>query len=121
VRDGIGIKAIALAAAICAASPAAAGQSRAVLSVSAIVTPSCRVVHQPHAQPAPQVACSTGTGFSTMTSARHGEQPLEQAAALLGAPVRSGEGVRFTAALEAGDGDQSPAAAPATQYLTISY
>jgi hypothetical protein len=117
-------RAIALAtgAMLCAAtSPAAAEQSRAMLSVTAIVAPTCQVVHRPEAQPAPQVACSTGAGFSTMTSTRHGEQPLERATAILGAPVRNAAGVSFTSAQQPADGGSAATAAPATQYLTISY
>jgi hypothetical protein len=114
--------ALATAAMLCAAaSPAAAEQSRAVLSVTAIVAPTCQVIHRPQAQPAPQVACSTGAGFSTMTSARRGEQPLERATTILGAPVRNAAGISFTSAHQPADGGGDAAAAPATQYLTISY
>jgi hypothetical protein len=121
VKHGFEISAIGLAAAaaLCAAAPAAASEARAVLSVSAIVSPACQVVHRADARPAPQVACSTGAGFSTMTSPRLGDRPIERAAAILGAPVRSADGVLLTGTVQSADARQDEA--QASQFLTITY
>lgn len=105
---------------LCAASPASAGQARAVLSVSATVTPSCQVARL-EGEPSPLVACSSGAAFSTRTSAGHDERPLEQASDILGAPVRSGERVAFTGAVQPADAHDAEGSEPATRYLTVSY
>ncbi|HEX8192550.1 MAG TPA: hypothetical protein VF552_06580 [Allosphingosinicella sp.] len=103
-----------------AAASSTAGQSRASLSVSAIVAPSCRIETQSPARHA--VACSAGTAFSAATVAHRDETPLSDAAAILGAPARGSRGIEFAApvrpaaALAAEGGHDT-----ATRYLTITY
>lgn len=125
---GIGAKAIATAvrlggaALVLVTSPApaaAAGQARAVLSVTATVVPACSIERGPTASP--DIACSSGATVTTKTSARHDEQPLDEAAAILGAPVlRSGD-VIFTAPVRAASALAPGAGANQPQYLTITY
>lgn len=104
-------------------APAAAEQARAVMSVTAIVAPACSVALDPTGRPQPAIACSTGASVSTMTARRHNAQPLVEAEALLGTPVRRGGAVVFTASAaprapaEAG----SHGAGGSTRYLTITY
>ena len=124
VRDIARIARIAAAglALLAAAAPtqAAAAENRAALSVSATVTPSCQIDRESAARHA--IACSAGTSFSTATVAHRDEKPLSDAAAILGAPVRSERGIQFAAAvrpaaaLAAATADEA-----ATRYLTITY
>jgi hypothetical protein len=107
-----------------AGAPAAAEQARAVLAVSALVAPSCAVERRPAARHTAAIACSTGASVSTMTASSHGEQPLEEAEALLGAPLRQNGDVVFTAPLHTGASSTRESAATtagATRYLTITY
>lgn len=101
-----------------AAAPAAAGQSRAVLSVSAVVTPSCQIEREGAGRSA--VACSAGTRFSTATIASHEERPLDEAAAILGGPARGTHGVEFAAPIRATVEASSPEDR-AVRYHTITY
>ncbi len=126
VFRGIGSgPAIGPAAAACCAlaalpSPAAAADARAVLTVTATVLPACAVAQRPGARHNADIACSTGARLGTMTSASNDEQPLREAAALLGRPLRSDGSVRLTAPV-------APASATAgtveggTRYLTVTY
>ena len=121
-RAKAGLAALAAAALLAAGSPAAAERAQAVLSVTAIVAPSCQVAHRPAARHAADIACSTGTLFSTMTATSHGEQPLDDATAILGAPVRGEDGVRFTAPLQPASNDgKNDDGDGGTRYLTITY
>ena len=105
-----------------AASPAAAaGEARATMSVSARVLPGCRVAQEPAAGPRADIACSSGTSFSTMTATREAEQPLDQAAAILGRPVRDGGAIRFTSAVQPAAAAGEGAGASGTRYLTVTY
>jgi hypothetical protein len=105
-----------------AATPAAAGQSHATLSVSAIVTPSCRIDRQPATAHNAEIACSTGTSFSSATVNRADERPLHEAALILGAPDRSRTGIAFAGPVQpANAADASAAADAAPRYLTITY
>lgn len=109
---------------ILASAPAAAGQARAVMTVSATVAPVCSVALQPSARDRAEIACSSGAEVSTMTAGRHDEQPLQEAEALLGAPVRRGGAVVFTAppASDApGAATTADPAEPTARYLTITY
>jgi len=122
VGHAIGLTRIAAAALLLlfAAAPAAAGQSRAVLAVTAIVAPSCQIAREDAARHA--VACSVGTRFSTATMARHDERPLDEAAAILGGPVRGARGVAFAAPVQPSAPAATHAHDPgATRYLTITY
>lgn len=104
-----------------AAAPAAAApgdQRRAVMAVSAIVAPSCQVAHRAEAGSA--VACSSGTRVSTLTAAS-GEKPLNDAAAILGAPARGPRGIEFSAPVRAASADTGKGDDAATRYLTITY
>ena len=109
----------AAACLLAAAAPAAAGQARAILTVTATVAPACSVDRRPAARYGADIACSTGANVSTRTAARHDERPLEEAATILGAPVRSSAGIAFTAPARAASSE--PADPGATRYLTISY
>ena len=112
--------AAALAAGCALPSAAAAGEARAVLSVTAEVLPACSVAQRPAQRHAADVACSAGARVSTMTTAYGDEQPLREAAAILGTPVLRGGQVRLTAPV-------APAAATAAavengaRYLTVTY
>jgi hypothetical protein len=101
-----------------AAAPAAAGQARAVLSVSAVVTPGCQIERGDAARPA--VACSAETRFSTATVARRDEKPLDEAASILGTPARGTRGIEFAAPVRASAAVYAPEAS-STRYLTITY
>ena len=123
-RDIAGLARIAAAgfALLLAASPsqAAASDARATLSVSAIVAPSCRIDSESAARHA--VACSAGTSFSTATVAHRDEKPLSDAAAMLGAPVRSARGIEFAAPVRpAAVASAGSTGEAATRYLTITY
>ena len=109
----------AAACLLAAATPAAAGQARAILTVTATVAPACSVERRPAARHGADIACSTGAKVSTRTATRHDERPLDEAATILGSPVRSSGGVAFTAPARAASPE--PADPGATRYLTISY
>jgi len=113
VKSGIAVSALAL---VFATAPAEAGQARAVMSVTAIVSPACSVALRESAA----MACSTGASVSTITTARPDEQPLAQAEALLGRPVRRGRAIAFTTRVAPA---QPPKAGvqPGLRYLTITY
>lgn len=120
IAQGAGL---AVLASLLGAAPAEAERARATLSVTATVVPACAIRNQSGAGHA--VACSSGARVATMTARRHDEQPLDEAAAALGAPVRRGGGVVFTAPLrlpadEAGT-DGEKAGGPQRRYLTITY
>jgi hypothetical protein len=102
------------------AAPAAAEQARAVLAVTATVVPTCSIEHRPAARYSADIACSTGATVTTKTAARHDAQPLDEAASLLGAPVRRSGGVVFTAPVRAASA-AAAAEAGQPQYLTITY
>lgn len=105
-----------------ASAPAAAEQARAVLSVSAVVTPACAVDRGRAARSSVAVACSSGASVSTMTATRHDEQPLDEAAEILGAPMRRDGGVVFTAPVRAAaQTNAAKAADGGTRYLTVTY
>jgi hypothetical protein len=118
----IGMSRLAAAAGImlAAALPtaAAAEQTRATLSVSAVVQPSCRI--DGRSAGAQGVACSSGERIPAATIAYRDEKPLEDAAAMLGAPTRGARGIEFGASAR-------PAAAQSnedrgtTRYLTLTY
>lgn len=110
--------AAAACAFLLAAAPASAGEIRATLSVAAVVAPSCRVGRRPAATA--EIACSTGASVSTWVAARADERPLDEAATMLGAPVRSDGRVRFTSAAP-GPVPAAAAGGDATRYLTITY
>ncbi|MEA3018248.1 MAG: hypothetical protein QOI38_2970 [Sphingomonadales bacterium] len=101
------------------ATPAAAEAARATLSVTATVVPACAVRNQSDTGHA--VACSSGARVATMTARRHDEQPLDEAAAILGAPVRRSGDVVFTGPLRAPAPEGDPAAETQPRYLTITY
>jgi len=107
-------------AALLVAAPAAAEQARAVLSVTAVVAPACAVAHEGGSRHT--VACSTGASVSTMTARRHDEQPLDEAAAILGAPVRRGGDVVFTASVRTPAADAAATSGTGdARYLTITH
>ncbi len=101
-------------------APAAAGQSRAVMSVTAVVAPACSVAAHPSLHRRADIACSTGASVSTLTAEHHGDRPLLEAEARLGRPVRRGRAIVFTS---------SARRAPVLQrivdngvrYLTVTY
>lgn len=103
------------------ATPAAAGQARASLSVTATVVPACAI--RQHSGAGHAVACSTGARVTTMTARRHDEQPLHEASAILGGPVRRGGDVVFTAPLRLppADADEVKAGEAQQRYLTLTY
>lgn len=129
VTQGPGAKAIATAVRLAgpafvllfSAAPAAAnGEARAVLSVTATVVPACSVEREPAGRYGAAIACSTGATVTTRTARGHDERPLDEASAILGAPLRRRGDVVFTAPVRAA----SPAAAGAParpQYFTITY
>jgi hypothetical protein len=104
---------------VSASAPAAAEQARAILSVTAIVAPACAIRRAPAREPGAAIACSTGATVSTMTASRHDEQPLDEAAAILGQPVRRGRGVAFTA--PARSAAATARGGGGTRYLTLTY
>lgn len=121
----IGMSRFAAAAGIllAAAVPgvAAAEQSRATLSVSATVQPSCRI--DGRSAGAQGIACSTGERIPAATIAYRDEKPLDDAAAMLGAPTRGARGIEFGGPAR----PSSDSAAPSnedrgtTRYLTLTY
>lgn|GEM_PF-3546553 len=114
---------IAVATAVLLGSaPAAAEQARAVMSVTAVVAPACSVAINRSARSQPAIACSTGAAVSTMTAGDHDDQPLAEAEALLGAPVRRGRAIVFTASPAVQLSDEARTAdASGTRYLTVTY
>lgn len=100
---------------------AAAEQARATMSVSATVQPSCRI--DGRSAGAQGIACSTGEHIPAATIAYRGERPLDDAAAMLGAPTRGARGIEFTGPARS----SSDSAAPSnedrgtTRYLTLTY
>jgi hypothetical protein len=129
VTVGVGAKAIAAAARLAGAalvllaalpSTATAGEARAVLTVTATVVPACSVEHREAARHRADVSCSTGATVTTRTAGRHDERPLDEAAAILGTPLRRSGGVVFTGPVRSASA--SPAGEPGRpQYLTITY
>ncbi|MEA3042120.1 MAG: hypothetical protein QOC65_1609 [Sphingomonadales bacterium] len=111
---------LAVLASLLGATPAAAEDVRATLSVTATVVPACAIRN--HSERGHAVSCSTGARVATMTARRHDEQPLDEAAAILGAPVRRSGDVVFTAPprLPADEADEK-AGEPQQRYLTITY
>jgi hypothetical protein len=99
-----------------AATPAAANEVRSTMSVSAWVEPTCGIGPSD-----PSIPCSAGPGFSAMTAARADERPLDEAAAILGAPVRDGEAVRLTAPVRPSRRALEAAEPAPTSYRTITY
>jgi hypothetical protein len=70
----------------------------------------------------PAATCSRPTPFQTKISTDPGEQPLTEAAQILGAPERSDEGLRFIAPLRAASSLPAPVeASDEVTYRTISY
>ena len=94
-----------------------------MLAVSATVVPSCQVERRAATPHSAAIACSTGASVSTRTATRHDEQPLDEAAEILGEPVRREGSIFFTSAVRpASDepaGDAPGDAAP--RYLTVTY
>lgn len=119
-RAALGAVLLLLAA---APAPAAAREARAVLSVTATVVPSCRIEHRPAARHQAEMACSTGAGAATSTVGGHGERPLAEAAAILGAPARGTRGIEFAAPVQAlvAEAEIQGADEGRARYLTISY
>lgn len=119
VATGVGLAGLAL---LLGATPASAEQARTSLSVTATVVPACAI--RQHSGAGHAVACSTGARVTTMTARRHDEQPLHEASAILGSPVRRGGDVVFTAPLRLPAGDAAEAKLGDTQqqrYLTLTY
>lgn len=105
-----------------AALPSKAGQARAILSVTAVVAPSCRIDRDATSVHRADIACSAGASVSSATVHRAGEQPLAAAAAILGEPGRSRTGIAFAAPVQPASGGEPQVAAEAgTRYLTITY
>lgn len=99
------------------AAPPAAGDVRATMAVTVEVVTSC-VAGPARSTP----ICSRPTRFETKISAHPGDQPLAEAAEMLGAPERSDDGLRFNAPVRTVSTLPAPAAAPdAITYRTISY
>ena len=118
ITAGAGVAALAL---LFGAAPAAAEQVRATLSVTATVVPVCTVRQRSGSGHA--VACSPGASVATMTARRHDEQPLDEAAAILGAPVLRRGDVVFTAPVRVPAADASEEKEDGLQqrYLTVTY
>ena len=95
-------------------SPAAAEQARAILSVTATVLPTCQVSAGGGETDA-QVQCSSGTSWTSATATRTGTRPLDQAASILGAPMR--DSGRVVLSGDAGAAQRTGT----TSYLTITY
>lgn len=108
----------AATAAFLSAAPAGAAELRGSLGVRVEVVTSCRA-----AAARPRTACSHPMPVRTTTAARADERPLDEAAALLGAPVRGARGVRFTAPVRrvAAETEGEAPAAAAILFHTISY
>jgi hypothetical protein len=104
---------------LAAAAPAAAEQSRATLSVTAVVAPACRV--EAGQGPDRSVACSPGTSFSAATVTRRDERPIDAAAAILGAPARGARGIMFAGPVQAPAAASEAASPGGTRYLTLTY
>ena len=105
---------------LAAAPAAAAEQPRTSLSVTATVAPACKI--DGDAVERPSIACSTGATHSTMTAARADEQPLHEAAAMLGAPMRrDGGGIVFTAPVRAASTVDTGSVEAGARYLTVTY
>lgn len=104
----------ALLAAALFPAPAAAEQARAILSVTATVLPTCQV--SAGASAGPEVRCSSGTSWTSATATRTGSRPLDQAASILGAPVRDSGRVVLS-----GDAGAAQRTTGTTSYLTITY
>jgi hypothetical protein len=99
------------------ASPAAAAEIRAAMAVTVEVVTRCVVGPTGSA-----ATCSRPIPFQTTISAHPGEQPLAEAARILGAPERSDGGLRFGAPLRAASPLPAPVeAADRVTYRTISY
>jgi hypothetical protein len=115
---GIGLAALAL---LLGATPAAAEEARTTLSVTATVVPACSIRQRSGAQHL--VACSNGARIATMTARHHDEQPLEDAAAILGTPVRRRGSVIFTrpVRIQSPHSAERKSADSQPRYLTITY
>lgn len=99
------------------ASPAAAIEVRSAMAVTVEVVTSCMA-----GPTASESACSGATPFQTKIAAHPGEQPLAEAALILGAPERSDGGLRFGAPLRAASALPAPVeATDEVTYRTISY
>lgn len=92
-----------------------------MLSVSATVLPACAVQRSSSTSHRAEVACSSGTGFSTMTAARHDERPLAEASEMLGAPVLRGRRIAFTRPMQVANAAGAISEPAGTRYLTITY
>lgn len=121
----IGMSRFAAAAGImlAAAFPTAASaeQARATLSVSAVVQPSCRI--DGRSAGAQGIACSTGERIPAATIAYRGEKPLDDAAAMLGAPTRGARGIEFSGPARSAVDPAAPSNEDrgTTRYLTLTY
>lgn len=120
-----GLSRVAAAAGILLAATfptaAAAEQARATLSVSATVQPSCRM--DGRSAGAQGIACSTGERVPAATIGYRGEKPLDDAAAMLGAPTRGARGIEFGGAARPAAGPAAPSNEDrgTTRYLTLTY
>ena len=107
------------------AGPAAAEQSRAVLTVTATVQASCAVALEEPAPTSARVQCSSGTSGSSMTAAGHDDNPIDEAETILGEPVRHDGRLLFTAPVQPAQAEQAQARIETnssnTPYLTIHY
>jgi hypothetical protein len=104
-----------------AATPAAAEEIRSTMAIRAWVAPTCQVESPDAEGGSARIACSEGTGYTAMTAARPDERPLNEAARILGAPVREDDTIRFTASVRpARDADDGAAPTP-LRYHTITY
>jgi hypothetical protein len=110
---------VSVLASLLGSAPAAAGQARAVMSVTAVVSPACSIELRPSQRQRADIACSTGAAVSTMTAEGHGERPLADAEARLGSPVRRGGAIAFTAPIAPEPAETI--ADTGLRYLTITY
>lgn len=117
MKVAIAVSALALLA---GGAPAAAGQSRAVMSVTAVVAPACSIAAEPVLRPRAEIACSTGASVSTLTAEHHEDRPLADAETRLGRPVRRGRAVVFTAPSRRAPAARRPVDSR-IRYLTITY
>jgi hypothetical protein len=83
------IRLCALPSLLLLATPASAEHSRAALTVSATVAPTCQV------ESGGGATCSDGSRIAAITAARLDERPLDEAHVILGAPARQGGAIRF--------------------------
>jgi hypothetical protein len=102
-----------------AATPATAQESRSTMAISAWVAPTCQV-ESPDAEAGARIACSEGTGYTTMTATQPDERPLSEAALILGEPVRQDDTIRFTAPVIPARSADGAAQTP-IRYQTITY